>query len=84
MVLIYTINTEKEVKSIQQMIQEFIINLSNSRLKKLERKHRSRLLDGRRILNTIVAELQNEVNHKILGEIENKYRLSPFLFLSIF
>ena len=36
----------------------------------MERKHRSRLLDGRRALNTIVAELQNEIHHKIQNEIE--------------
>jgi len=43
---------------------------SQNRLKKLERKHRSRLLDGRRILNTIVAELQTENHQKIQSELE--------------
>jgi len=49
----------------------------------LERKHRARLGDGRRILNTIVAELQNEVHLKIQNEIEREFILNFFPFVKL-
>jgi len=43
---------------------------TNKHLKKLERKHRSRLMDGRRILNSTIGELHSEIGPRIASEIE--------------
>ena len=68
MELTYTINTEREQRS---RYNPWCL-LTNRHMKKLERKHRSRLMDGRRILNSTIGEVSAEVGQKITTEMERK------------